>query len=48
MPTLDRERPAGGPIVRGFSGRGFRVGEDEVYPDGLLLTWEREIGRAHV
>jgi uncharacterized protein len=41
MPTLDREQPAGGPIVRGFSGRGFRVGEDEIYPDGLSLTSER-------
>jgi uncharacterized protein len=44
MPALERERPAGGPIVRGFSGRGFRVGEDEIYPDGLLLTWERAKG----
>lgn len=41
MPKLDREPPAGGPIIRGFSGRGFRLGEDDVYPDGLLLTWER-------
>ncbi len=40
MPTLEREPPAGGPIVRGFVGRGFRLGEDEVYPDGLLMTWE--------
>ena len=39
MPAMERERPAGGPIVKGFAGRGFRVGDD-VYPDGLLLTWE--------
>jgi uncharacterized protein len=44
MPTLDREQPAGGPIVRGFSGGGFRVGEDEIYLDGLQLTWERAAG----
>ena len=44
MPTIDREQPAGGPIVRGFVGRGFRLGEDEVYPDGLLMTWERAEG----
>lgn len=39
MPALERDSPAAGPIVRGFSGRGFRVGET-VYPDGLLLTPE--------
>ena len=44
MPALERERPAGGPIVKGFTGRGFRLGEDEVYPDGLLLTWEQARG----
>lgn len=44
MPALEREPPAGGPIIRGFAGRGFRLGEDEVYPDGLLLTWERATG----
>ncbi|WP_156679066.1 Mth938-like domain-containing protein [Sphingomonas profundi] len=41
MPALEREPPAGGPIVRGFAGRGFRLGDDAIYPDGLLMTWER-------
>lgn len=40
MPTLEREAPSGGPIVHGFSGRGFRIGE-VIYPDGLLLTPQR-------
>ncbi|TVV74574.1 Mth938-like domain-containing protein [Sphingomonas solaris] len=39
MPTIERESPPGGPVVRGFAGRGFRVGET-VYADGLLMTAE--------
>jgi uncharacterized protein len=42
MAKLDREAAPSGPIVRGFSGTGFKVGED-VYEAGLLLTpeWAR-------
>lgn len=37
MPTLEPERRGRGPLVSGFSGRGFRV--DETYRDGgLILT----------
>jgi len=36
---LSREAPPGGPIVKGFSGSGFRV-EEQVYA-ALLLTPER-------
>jgi uncharacterized protein len=38
---MERERPAGGPIVRGFTAGGFRVG-DAVYP-ALLMTVEEAI-----
>lgn len=31
-----RERPAAGPVIRGFSGTGFRVGET-VFAGGVLL-----------
>ncbi|MCK0532371.1 MTH938/NDUFAF3 family protein [Sphingobium sp. MAH-33] len=34
---LRRDDTGQGPIVTGFSGRGFRV-KDDVFPDGLLLT----------
>jgi uncharacterized protein len=34
---MEREAPAQGPLVRGFSGRGFRVG-DRIVPGGLMLT----------
>jgi uncharacterized protein len=33
---LRREEIANGPIITGFSGRGFKVGE-KVYPSGLLI-----------
>jgi uncharacterized protein len=33
---INRENPPLGPIVKGFAGRGFRVGET-VYEDGLWL-----------
>jgi len=33
---LRREEIASGPVITGFSGRGFKVGE-RVYPEGLLL-----------
>lgn len=33
---LRREEVPGGPVITGFSGRGFRVGE-RVFPDGLLI-----------
>ncbi len=42
---LRREEIASGPVITGFSGRGFKVGE-RVYPSGLLIdpggvtTWE--------
>ena len=34
---LNREHGGNGPVVTGFAGRGFRVGET-VYADGLLLS----------
>lgn len=40
MVTFDRERPVGGPVVQGFSGRGFRV-DGIVYEGGLWLTPDR-------
>lgn len=36
-PFLSREQAAEGPVVRGFSPQGFRVG-DRIVPGGLLLT----------
>src|SRR5690606_30813680 len=33
---LQREESASGPVITGFSGHGFKVGE-RVYPAGLLL-----------
>ncbi len=39
---MERERPAGGPIVRGFTAGGFRVGET-VYP-ALMMTVEAATG----
>ncbi|HZV17861.1 MAG TPA: Mth938-like domain-containing protein [Sphingobium sp.] len=33
---LRREEIATGPVITGFSGRGFKVG-DQVYPAGLLI-----------
>jgi len=33
---LHREEIASGPVITGFSGRGFKVGE-RVYPAGLLI-----------
>ncbi len=41
-PAFERERPAAGPLVQGFSAGGFKV-EGETYP-GLLLTPERASG----
>jgi uncharacterized protein len=35
-PRFERDRPAPGPLVQGFSGRGFSIG-GRVY-DGVLLT----------
>jgi uncharacterized protein len=35
-----RENPASGPIIKGFSGTGFRVG-DTVFPRGVMLDPER-------
>jgi uncharacterized protein len=36
---LERQAPVGGPIVRGFAGRGFRLDEEATY-DALLMTVE--------
>ena len=36
---MEREQQAGGPIVRGFAGNGFRVDDERVYR-ALLLTPE--------
>jgi uncharacterized protein len=40
--SFDRERPVGGPVIQGFSGRGFRV-DGVVHHEGLWLTpeWAR-------
>jgi len=38
-PAMAREAPGAGPVVKGFAGRGFRVG-DRIVPGGLLLTPE--------
>jgi uncharacterized protein len=35
-PRFDRDPPASGPLVQGFSGRGFSI--DGVVYDGVLLT----------
>lgn len=37
MVSFDREEPPGGPVIRGFSGRAFRIG-DRIVPGGLWLT----------
>ena len=37
MIDLRREPPAPGPVVTGFSGAGFRIGET-VFPAGLMMT----------
>lgn len=37
---MQREATAGGPIVRGFVGRGYRLGDDTV-ATALLMTVER-------
>lgn len=39
---MQREPSAGGPIVRGFAGRGYRLGDDSVAA-ALLMTVERAI-----
>nr|WP_176502245.1 MTH938/NDUFAF3 family protein [Novosphingobium sp. Chol11] len=39
---LRRDDSGQGPIVTGFSGKGFRV-KDDVFPDGLLLTPARAL-----
>ncbi|HEY0444836.1 MAG TPA: Mth938-like domain-containing protein [Allosphingosinicella sp.] len=44
MPSWDREAKASGPLVQGFTGRGFRV-DGGVY-EGLLLTPQRADGWA--
>jgi uncharacterized protein len=40
--SFDRETPVGGPVIQGFSGRGFRV-DGVVHHEGLWLTpvWAR-------
>ncbi len=42
MVSLERERRAGGPTVKGFVGTAFRV-EDRIVPGGLWLTPETAI-----
>jgi uncharacterized protein len=44
VPSWDREAKASGPLVQGFTGRGFRV-DGGVY-EGLLLTPQRADGWA--
>ncbi|MDB5718806.1 MAG: hypothetical protein JWM38_2233 [Sphingomonas bacterium] len=43
MAQMDRDTAPAGPVVSGFSGNGFRVGDD-LYPNGLLLApdWVRD------
>lgn len=40
MVDLQRQQPPTGPFIKGFSGRGFRIGES-VYDRGLLLDPEQ-------
>lgn len=40
-----RERPYAGPVIRGFSGNGFRV-DDTVFADGVLLDPQEAHGWA--
>lgn len=42
MVSLERERRAGGPTIKGFVGTAFRV-EDRIVPGGLWLTPETAI-----
>ncbi len=37
MMNLESERPARGPLVRGFAGTAFRI-EDRIVPGGLWMT----------
>ncbi|MBD3762268.1 MTH938/NDUFAF3 family protein [Rhizorhabdus sp.] len=39
MVSFDRELPPGGPVIRGFAGKAFRI-EDRIVPGGLWLTPE--------
>jgi uncharacterized protein len=39
MVSFDREQPASGPVIAGFSGNAYRVG-DRIVPGGLWLTPE--------
>jgi uncharacterized protein len=39
MVSFDREEAPGGPVIRGFSGKAFRI-EDRIIPGGLWLTPE--------
>jgi uncharacterized protein len=41
--SFDRERPVAGPVIQGFSGRGFRV-DSIVHDEGLWLTPESARG----
>jgi len=43
MARFSPDPVASGPSIRGFAGGGFRIDED-VYPDGVLLTTENAIG----
>lgn len=42
MPQFERQQPATGPVVAGFTATGFRVGEN-VCPGGLMLTPEKAL-----
>lgn len=42
MIDLRREPHAPGPVITGFSGVGFRIGE-MVFPDGLLMTPDQAV-----
>ena len=37
MVSFDRETPASGPVIKGFSGTAFRI-DDRIIPGGLWLT----------
>ncbi|MFD1951036.1 MTH938/NDUFAF3 family protein [Sphingomonas arantia] len=39
---MERDPEATGPLIRGFSGRGYRV-DDRVHDGGMLLTPERAV-----
>lgn len=38
-----KDGPVAGPVIKGFSGNGFRVGETTVFPRGVLLDPQQAV-----